>query len=302
MNNYKLKGNESFCIREGWLNKGITAIQNNPTIFSENNAMDVLGIGSKMVKSLKFWLLASQLVREVKVAGERNHLELTSELGEVINRYDKYFEDIFTLWILHYHIVKNAQYCIAWNLFYNKFDVVEFSKENMANKLFDEYVKLTGKDGSRIIFEDDCNSILKMYTIIENTSENVDENPEDNLSSPFAELGLIKRNTLNKGYFSKARPELDKLDRLTVLYVIVDNMTDEKKNTDIDSLLSKENNIGRVFDLDRDMIYEYLDRLRQEGYIDLNRTAGLDTVYLKDNGLSLEKILEEYYKQYERDD
>ena len=49
---YKIKGNESFGIREGWLNKGLTALEENITIFSEPEAMDSLGVGSKMVKSI----------------------------------------------------------------------------------------------------------------------------------------------------------------------------------------------------------------------------------------------------------
>ena len=58
---YKIKGNESFPIREGWLSKGMFAIKDNPYIFSDITAMDCLGVGSKMVKSIKYWLLASNL-------------------------------------------------------------------------------------------------------------------------------------------------------------------------------------------------------------------------------------------------
>ena len=44
---FKLKGNESFNIREGWLNKGIEAIREDPTVFTQSTAMDTLGVGSK---------------------------------------------------------------------------------------------------------------------------------------------------------------------------------------------------------------------------------------------------------------
>ena len=46
---YKLKGNESFSVREGWLNKGLSALEIDPNLFSKTNAMDKLGVGSKMV-------------------------------------------------------------------------------------------------------------------------------------------------------------------------------------------------------------------------------------------------------------
>lgn len=295
---YKLKGNESFCIREGWLNKGITAIQTTPEIFSMSNAMDVLGIGSKMVKSLKFWLLATGLAQEKKVKNSKNILKLTDNLGEVINQYDKYFEDIFTLWMLHYHIVSQIEICTIWNLFFNKFDVTDFSKSNMVNKMIDEFNKIFNRDKGVVnSISDDCGSILKMYSI---SSENDMSDPEDNLSSPFSELGLIKRSDRDRGIYSKIKPVYDKLDRLAVLYIIVSNMGEGNLSADIDTLISQENNIGKVLNLDRTMINEYLDQLKQEGYITLNRTAGLDKVYLNKK-ISPKDILIEYYTQSERD-
>ena len=37
---YKIKGNESFSIREGWLAKGLFALEENKYVFSEKTAMD----------------------------------------------------------------------------------------------------------------------------------------------------------------------------------------------------------------------------------------------------------------------
>lgn len=39
---------------------------------------------------------------------------------------------------------------------------------------------------------------------------------------------------------------------------------------------------------------EYLDKLEEEGYITLNRTAGLDMIYMENN-ITLEQIMEKYY-------
>lgn len=295
---YRLKGNESFCIREGWLNKGITAFQDEPSVFSMDNAMDTLGIGSKMVKSLKYWLLASGIAEEKKVKGSKNILQLTDELGVVIDRYDKYFEDIFTLWILHYNIVKKLEMCTIWNLFFNKFDVTDFSKTNMVKKLSDEFNKIYDKgDSVSKSIVDDCGCLLKMYA---STSELDNSDPEDNLSSPFSELGLLRRSSKERSNYTKMRPVYDKLDKLVVLYIIVSNMTEEKRSVDIDTLVMQENNIGKVLNLDRTMINEYLDRLKQDKYITLNRTAGLDMVYLE-KSITPKDILIDYYSQCERD-
>lgn len=39
---YKIKGNESFSIREGWLAKGLFALEENKYVFSEKTAIVAL--------------------------------------------------------------------------------------------------------------------------------------------------------------------------------------------------------------------------------------------------------------------
>lgn len=86
-----------------------------------------------------------------------------------------------------------------------------------------------------------------------------------------------------------------------VSQTIVSSMSEGKKSVEIETLSSQENNVGKLFNLDRNMINEYLDRLRQEGYIELNRTAGLDMVYLTKD-ITPAEILEIYYRQSESED
>ena len=55
----KIRGHESFYIREGWLRKGIVSIVEQPDILSNTQvAIDKLGVGSAMVKSIRYWLQA----------------------------------------------------------------------------------------------------------------------------------------------------------------------------------------------------------------------------------------------------
>ena len=105
----KLKGHESFSIREGWLTKGIYEVKNDEKLFSKKNLTDILGMGTNMVKSLKYWLQTSKIIEESK----KNEYKL-SELGELIYKYDPYLEDIFTLYFIHINIIKNIEKAYIW--------------------------------------------------------------------------------------------------------------------------------------------------------------------------------------------
>lgn len=291
---YKIKGNESFSIREGWLAKGFMALEENKYVFSEETAMDSLGVGSKMVKSIKYWLLASHLAEEKREKNSKHSLVPTKNFGEIVKKHDPYFEDIFTLWIIHYYITADIEFNTVWNLFFNRFNVTDFTKNAMVEKLADECNKLYNKGNSLYnSIDSDCGVLLKMYS----ASEETVTDPEENLISPFSELGLVAKGSERSSYM-KVRPLYSKLDRLAVLYIMTVNLPDGKISVDIDTLLTQDNNVGKIFNLDRNMINEYLDRLRQEGFIELNRTAGLDMVYISKK-LSPAEILEIYYMQNE---
>lgn len=97
----KLQGHEKFPLREGWLTKGLNLVSKGKgeNVFLEKNATDNLGIGNNMVKSLRYWMKAFNLINE------KQGTNLT-ELGELIFNNDLYFEDYVTLWVLHSQIAK----------------------------------------------------------------------------------------------------------------------------------------------------------------------------------------------------
>ena len=290
----KLKGNESFNIREGWLRKGMRCILEYPTLFSRDDAMEILGVGSKMVKSIRYWLRATGLTEERAPAGRAREQVLTEQFGEVIEQYDRYFDDVFTLFLLHYNIVKNTEgLSVVWNIFFNNYEGQDFTKDNMVEKCKEELNKrlAEGVTFSDSLFSDDCASILRMYN-----ATDVVEDPEESLGCPMIELGLIQKSVNKKGTYIKTSPSRELLDKMAILYVILDNIEEGKDSVSIDSLVNDANNIGKVFNLDRVQINEYLDQLRISGYITLNRTAGLDMVYIRSEKKPCD-IMCEYYEK-----
>ena len=59
----RFRVHETFAIRKGWLHKGMKNIVNSPTVFIDKdvNPMEKLGLGTNMVKALRYWLQVAGL-------------------------------------------------------------------------------------------------------------------------------------------------------------------------------------------------------------------------------------------------
>lgn len=265
---YKLKGHESFVLREGWLTKGLSAVKKDSMVYRINSGADVLGVGTNMAKSIRFWLRALGLTKE----SQKNGITLT-ELGEVICSSDIYAEDLFTLWILHANIACNFDFATSWAIFFNRVNLSsEFSRDDMFSAMKDHIVQYTKEEElSERSIKDDCAAILSMYV---KTGEPTDD-PEDKRTSPFEELELVIQ--AGKKY-KKGRPSFVSLTHLAFLYLIIDRLNEEE-SLQIDAIAEDDKMPGKVFNLTRIAINDYLDRLITDGYIKVDRTAGLDIVY-----------------------
>ena len=51
----RLKGHEKFHLRVGWIAKGLYGVSANPRVFSGSDGTDQLGVGTNMVKSIKYF-------------------------------------------------------------------------------------------------------------------------------------------------------------------------------------------------------------------------------------------------------
>ncbi len=279
-NKVRLKGHESFSIREGWLTKGIFEISKNPKIFSEKNLTDIFGIGTNMVKSLKYWLIVSNLIVEDKKSGY-----VLTELGELIKEKDPYIEDIFSLYFIHTYIVKNEERALIWNLFFNKCNLTEFSKSELQARI--EYIlKSNNLEYNVKILNDEISALLKTYT-----NEQKNDTPENNFTCPLVELKLIKR--LDKDRYIKEKSSINNLDPYVVYWVLI-NQAKERDSINIEELLKEDNSVSKLLNLDKLLLNDYLDILKRMGLITLNRTAGLNMVYINKK-YTLKEIFERYF-------
>lgn len=287
---YKLKGHESFIIRDGWLTKGITAVDKDRRLFSVNSGADALGVGTNMAKSIRYWMRAAGLTIDISNKGVT-----LSDFGRIIYEKDPYFEDPFSLWIIHANIACNFELATSWNLFFNYMTLTSsFSREDMFDMMKSLIIEYTGdSDPSDRSIKDDCAAILSMYS----RTGGVGDDPEEKRNSPFEELGLISH--IGNKYMRK-RPMIDKIDPLVILFLILERLNEEK-SMQIDSLTEDANMPGRILNLNRIAVNDFLDTLQNRGYITVNRTAGLDIIYPKKCiNMTRKDLTEEYFKRSKR--
>lgn len=264
---YRLKGHESFYLREGWLTKGLREISKNSHVFYENSGADALGVGTNMAKAIRYWLRAAKLIEESQKEGA-----VLSPLGSIIYENDPYIEDAFSLWIIHINIVRNFELATSWSVFFNDFDISSFRRDEMIDGMKRYLMEITGdlKLPDRSI-KDDCSAIVSMYA----NDKDDNQDPEDKKISPFAVLGLLNSNGL---YLNKEQPDIKLIDPLLVLYIIRDRLLSEQ-SLSIDTIVEDRDMPGKIMNLSRVVCNECLDRLADREYIVVNRTAGLDMVY-----------------------
>ena len=290
----RFKAHESFFIRKGWLYKGLRNIKEQPELFSSRNInpSDILGIGTNMVRSLRYWLQATGLTNEVLSGGR--HQEFT-DLANIIWKHDRYMEEMGTLWLLHYKLASNDEDATAWYYFFNEFSMKEFSKDDFI-EMIDLYAQINGNETARSSLEGDFDCLMNTYVSrIKSNPEKV--HPENNIDCPLGELNLVDIVDKKKKIYRKVAPKKSTLHPLIVLAVIVDQAKQNESGTEIkiNSILTDKKNAGKIFSLDVITLTESLYELQKLGYIKVNRTAGLDVIKLNEQ-FAFESIAEAYYE------
>lgn len=298
-----LKGNGSFYIREGWLTKGLVEVDKNPELFSKkyNEGADALGVGSGMAKSIKYWLTAAGLIVKNVKAASGNHANnkgsFISETGKLILENDKYIENKDTLWIIHYNIVSNYEDATVWNIFFNTINEERFNKRELENIIETElHKRVPGKKIADKSLENDCTVLLHMYF-----DEDKSKNPEEKMHCPFSELNLL---SMNQNMYLRNEIREKDISKLVVLYGICGYLekaglieNDGRTSVSIEKLLEDENSPGKIYGINRIVLNDCLDSLEHDGYLKIDRTAGLDIVYFENKSIKTrEEVLKEIYK------
>ena len=290
----KFRAHETFFIRKGWLNKGLSQVNKDGEVFisKDVNPMDVFGMGSNMVKSLRYWMQAVGLTQEPNKGRRKQTL---TPLGKCIFEHDRYIEEIGTLMLLHYRLANNWEDATAWYYMFNEFNMAEFSRDNFVQGLMSYVLMTEGEEVAIMSLNDDFMCIVNTYLPRYKVNP-AKVSAENNIDCPFGELGLIDILDKKAKTYRKAMPPKEAFNPWVVMAIISEQaeLAGGKREIGLNEMLTSPGNIGRVFNLDTITMLDVLYRAEKLGYLRINRTAGLDVVTL--NGLpSFMDCVERYY-------
>jgi hypothetical protein len=270
---------KNFRFERALVSKLLMEFANTPKS-SRNEVMERLGVGNQKAGAMIAW---------VGMTGLRDNKsrELTP-LGDLVLEHDPYFEDVNTLWLLHYQLASNPD-AEVWYLLTNKFlpNHTTFSFDDALNFLASLEIRPINDQHLR----SDVAIFLRSFIA----------------SDAFEELNFItasdeSKKVISKMTFHKHTPI--NISPYLIAYVIYDHRSKNYPNAvtiTIRELLTLDGNVGKVFSLDRRELEKYLKILTGYEYgelIDISTTAGLDQVGLRFKG-NVFNTLERYYNKKE---
>ena len=187
---------ETFQLRYSWLTKGVQEFSKDPHVFTSDDATVKLGVGKNMVNSIRYWLLATQILSQSKEGYS------LSPVGEAIfgdNGFDIYLEDEATIWLIHWLLASNPIMATSWYWYFNYFHKPEFGSKDVLDNLHNFAKGEVASKFSVNTLKKDVDIILRMYS---QSQTNARQAIEDSLDSPLSLLNLISHLPNSKSYYS----------------------------------------------------------------------------------------------------
>lgn len=278
-------GHEKFAFRYGWLKKGVDAAVEDPTIFSHDLALVTLGVGKNMVRSIRHWCLATNVLEEMEGPGRVRSLQ-PSEFGKRLllpDGWDPYLEDIGSHWLIHWELTSNTTRALVWHLLFAQYYQSEFSKQQFGafcdRQLESAGVRITPRSLDRDV---DC--CLRTYVVSTRKKKGVFS--EDSLDCPLAELELVRFVPGDNIYVFNIGPK-PSLPAHVFAYALLQFLlpfASTRRAIAVDDCLYYPGSPGQVFKLDENSLVGYLEALEvlTDGKLRLQESAGLRQIYLDD--------------------
>ncbi len=240
-------------------------------VFRAADALVRLGVGKNMVESIRYWTLATGMVKETNDEGRTKTLAV-SDLGNRLlanSGYDPFMEDDATLWIIHWNLVTNPARATTWYAVFNLLQPGEFTRESLADGLT-RWAQTEAPRArlSAASLEADISCFVRSYLP---GRRGATSTPEETLDCPLASLGLLtsvsgksadgKRDVPLYRFSNKPKPSLPPAVFAYALAHFWNRRHDTQETLSLREIVHGEASPGRVFRLNEDATLAYLDAL-----------------------------------------
>jgi hypothetical protein len=256
-----LIGNETFPLSQFWASKSILLIKNNRDIFSKARHREIrkeLIAGSSVVKGIRGWLLAAQLINNIKT-GE---YELTNFARALLNN-DPKLEKSASWWTVHLAICFSDR-SEPYNQFFCNLD--SLSKDWLKWDDLKNRIDLAIEDAAKGSLDSNLQGVKRMF--------------ENN--HPFAEIGLIETRK-NKEEGISIRLGSPKLTDEIIIHALAMVRFHKYKSTptvDFSELI--KGGLGHFLCCTPPELREHLRRMKQsnkwQNYFNFNEQENLNSV------------------------
>ena len=185
---------ETFHPRYGWFRKAYQSVADDPDVFDAEDAPVRIGVGKNMVRAIRFWGLAADLIaEESELRGRRKQLRTTT-FGEQLfgeSGWDPWMEDPGTLWLIHWRLLRAPSRLPVWWLAFNEFHPIEFTDDTLESAVTDQLETASEWKIPHISsLKKDVSALLRTYAPQDRSKRS---SVDDALDCPLRELGLIRR-------------------------------------------------------------------------------------------------------------
>jgi hypothetical protein len=287
-------GHDSFICKQLWLKKGFDFVQAHGN-FNEDSAVVKLGVGKNMVTSINYWLKAFGIIENNGNTSELANFLLNDREGT-----DPYLEDLATIWLLHYNLIKTKKASV-YSLFFNEFrrGKIEFTREQLFNFIKRKLDSQNQNNFTVNTIITDISVFIRNYLKPNYKGSKIDV--EDDFSSLMIDLELMEtyqsenaEGKLVEWYKVENRSRID-LPYQIVLFCILDNVS-YGNSISFKELLGGIDSPGSIFALTDEGLFQKLEQItnKYKGII-YTESAGVRELQFKKKPNKSE-VLYEYYK------
>ncbi len=284
----------SFYLRSGWGTKIIQAVEADDMIFSpanEQEAVDRIGLGRVMIKALRYWADASGLTTEEKVQG--GIAERRTDLFDLIEANDRYFQKPGSLLLLHRNIALNEDNATAWYWAFNEFDKQSFTKEEFVDGLH-YFLAVNEMSIKKAAVDKEFNCFKNTY--LAEKKFDIKTVMDEDTYPFFGPLHLLRINEdkkFEKTYLTKAEMPLHIL-----IYAIAKDNSEEsghRGQISIDKIMEEKRQVGKYFPMRYSKLIDMLLEAENKKLLTLNNNFGNRFIEFSD--VQYDKLLDEYYME-----